>query len=158
MNCFSFRPCVRSIDGRSDASANASIPVCLSGNSTTRTKSFERSVERIVGRIVRFLRGSRGRNFLFVLVGFGVKSDLLELGDPTMNRDSRGPRYSRHPRLSLFYRCYVPPLHRVNDKTTRVYVDDRQECELFNMQIFSSTTRLRNSWMLEIKIQTSTAN
>lgn len=31
MNCFSFRPCVRSIDGRSNASASASIPVCLSG-------------------------------------------------------------------------------------------------------------------------------
>lgn len=75
-----------------------------------------------------------------------------------MNRDYRGLRYSRHPRLSLFYRCYVPPLHRVSDKTTRVYVDDRQECELFNMQIFSSTTQVRNPWTLEIKIQTSTAN
>lgn len=111
------------------------------GTGVEARESFEQSVERIVGRIVRFLRGNRGRNFLFLHVRFSVKSDLLELGD-----------------LSLFYRCYVPPLHRVNDKTTRVYVDDRQECELFNMQIFSSTTQVRNSWTLEIKIQTSTAN
>lgn len=62
-----------------------------------------------------------------------------------MNRDLRGLRYSRRPHLSLFYRCYVPSLHRVDDRTTRVYVDDREERELFNMQIFSSTMEVRNT-------------
>lgn len=154
MNRFSFRPRVCTIDGCSNASANPSIPVCLSGKRRYGCRSLKIKVfEQLVERIVRFLRGSRGHKLRFVRVRFSVKSDLLELVDPTMNRDLHELRCSRHPHLSLFYRCYVPSLHRVNDKTTRVYLDDRQECELFDMQIFSSTTQVCNSWTLEIKIQ-----